>query len=67
MSRFHIAMAAYLLLGVLAWTTLGDEKFRYVTLAILAMFAVRTLLHRRDPEQVAGESEENGEEVRKPM
>ena len=67
MSRFHIAMAAYLLIGVLAWTTLSDEKFRYVTLAILAMFAVRTLVHRRDPEQVAGEKEDSGEEVSKPM
>ena len=58
MSRFSIAMAAYLLLGVLAWTTLSDEKFRYVTIAILAMFAVRTLVHRRDAESIAEENDE---------
>ena len=51
-------MAAYLLLGVLAWTTLSDEKFRYVTVAILAMFAVRTLVHRRDTESIAEENDE---------
>ena len=58
MSRFSIAMAAYLLLGVLAWATLTDEKIRYITVAILAMFAVRTLVHRRGTEHVAGENDE---------
>jgi len=57
LNRFSIAMAAYLLLGVLAWTTLSDEKFRYVTVAILAMFAVRTLVHRRGTEDAAGEND----------
>ena len=37
-----VAFGAYLVLAVLAWTTLSDPKFRFATLAILAMFAVRT-------------------------
>ena len=35
-------MGVYAVLAALAWTTLSDPKFRYATLAILAMFAVRT-------------------------
>jgi hypothetical protein len=58
MSRFSIAMAAYLLIGVLAWATLSDEKMRYITVAILAMFAVRTLVHRRGSEDAAGQNDE---------
>ncbi len=40
--KLWIALAAYVALAVLAWTTLSDPKFRYATVAILAMFAVRT-------------------------
>jgi hypothetical protein len=29
-------------LAALAWTTLSDPKFKFATLAILAMFALRT-------------------------
>jgi hypothetical protein len=47
-NRLAIAFAAYFLLGVLAWSTLGDGRVRMVTLAILALFAVKTLLHRKD-------------------
>jgi hypothetical protein len=52
--RFGLALAAYALLGVLIWTTLrdvpikianGQISFRGLTLAIVAFFAVRTLLH----------------------
>ncbi len=42
MNRFFVALGAYALLGVLAWTTLSDPKFKFATLAILAMFALRT-------------------------
>ncbi len=51
MNRLWIALGVYAGIAVLAWFTLGDEKIRTVTLAILAMFAVRTLLYnRRHPE-----------------
>jgi len=42
MNKFFVAMGAYVVLAALAWTTLSDPKFRFATLAILAMFAVRT-------------------------
>ena len=42
MNKFLVAMGAYALLAVLAWTTLSDPKFRLGTLAILGMFALRT-------------------------
>jgi hypothetical protein len=48
LNRLSIAFAVYILLGVLAWSTLSDEKIRLVTLAILGLFAVKTLLHRKD-------------------
>jgi hypothetical protein len=46
-SRFSIALAIYGLLGVVVWLTLPDQKVRGVTLALLAMFAVKSWLHRR--------------------
>ena len=48
MNRLFIALGVYVLLGVLVWTTLSDEKVRMVTFAILGLFAVKTLLHRKD-------------------
>jgi hypothetical protein len=35
-------------LGVLAWITLPDPRFRAATLAILAFFAVKSVLRRND-------------------
>jgi len=64
--RFGFALAAYALLGLLIWTTLGDIpiriaggqiSFRGLTLAIVAFFAVRTLLHWRS-EQARTQDEE---------
>ena len=48
MNRLSIALLCYGVLGVLAWTTLPDAKFRAGTLAILAMFAVKSVLRRHD-------------------
>ena len=51
--KFVLALAAYAVLGVLAWTTLSDEaipvlglnlKLRAVTLVILGMFAFKSLM-----------------------
>jgi hypothetical protein len=41
-------MAAFVALGVLSWTTLTDQRIRLATLAILAMFALRTWTRRND-------------------
>ena len=48
LNRFAMALAAYVVLAVLAWTTLTDEKLRLVTLAVLALFAVKTIVRRKD-------------------
>jgi len=42
MNKFFVAIGAYAVLALLAWTTLSDPKFRLGTLAILGMFALRT-------------------------
>jgi membrane protein implicated in regulation of membrane protease activity len=42
MNRLLMAFGAYAVLGAVAWATLSDPKFKFATLAILAMFAVRT-------------------------
>jgi len=42
MNKFVVAMGAYAVLAALAWTTLSDPKFKFATLAVLAMFAIRT-------------------------
>jgi hypothetical protein len=41
--KFWIAMGVYAVLAVLAAITIDDQKFKLATLAILAMFAIRTL------------------------
>jgi hypothetical protein len=46
-NRFLLAMAAYVVIAVLAWSTLTDEKLRLATLAVLALFAVKTVVRRR--------------------
>jgi len=43
-----MALAAFVALGVLSWTTLSDPRIRLVTLAVLALFALKTWVHRRD-------------------
>jgi len=41
-------MVAFVGLGVLSWTTLSDSRIRLLTLAILAMFALKTWVRRND-------------------
>ena len=48
MNRLAMAMLAFVILGVLTWTTIDDEKIRYGTTAILALFAMKTWLRRKD-------------------
>ena len=37
-----------MVLGILSWTTISDQRIRLVTLAILVMFAVKTWVRRKD-------------------
>ena len=48
MKRLVIALAAYAALGILSWTTISDQRIRLATLAILAMFALKTWVRRND-------------------
>jgi hypothetical protein len=48
MSRLRMALVAYVVLGALAYTTLSDQKIRAATLVILALFAVKTWVRRKD-------------------
>jgi len=47
-NRLIAGLVAYVVLGILSWTTISDQRIRWVTLAILAMFAIKTWVHRRD-------------------
>ena len=46
--RLILAFAAYAMLAALAFATLSDQRVRLVTLAILAMFAVKTWVRRKE-------------------
>ena len=46
--RLAIALVAYVALAILTWTTIDDQRIRLVTIAILAMFAVKTWVRRKD-------------------
>lgn len=54
MNRLVIALAAFVVLGLLAYSTISDERIRMMTFAILALFAVKTWLHRKDVRQTDG-------------
>ena len=48
MNRLAMALVAYVALGVLASATLTDSRIRAATLLILALFAVKTWVRRKD-------------------
>ncbi len=48
MNRLSIALVCYVVLGALTWTTITDPKLRAGTLLILALFAVKSVLRRKD-------------------
>jgi hypothetical protein len=47
-NRLYISLGVFVALGILAWMTISDQRIRLVTLAILAMFAVKTWVRRKD-------------------
>ncbi len=51
MKRLWAALGLFAVLAVLAWTTISDQKFRLATVAVLAMFAVRTWTWSRKQER----------------
>ena len=48
MNRLAVALIAYAVLGILAWLTISDTRVRAVPLGILALFAVKSVLRRKD-------------------
>ncbi len=48
MNRLLAAMAAYVVLGGLVWATIQDQRIRLATFAILALFAVKTWVRRKE-------------------
>jgi len=57
MSRLVMALIAYLVLGGLAFATLSDQRIRLLTLLILALFAFKSWVRRKDVLHPDGEGE----------
>ena len=57
MSRLAMALIAYLALGALAFATLSDPRIRLLTLLILALFAFKSWVRRKDVLHSDGDSE----------
>jgi len=54
-NRLKLALVAYAVLGLLTWKTITDEKLRLATFLILALFAVKSILRRKDVMHSDGE------------
>ncbi|MGA9384848.1 MAG: hypothetical protein WBV63_07490 [Candidatus Sulfotelmatobacter sp.] len=48
MSRLAMALIAYFALGALAFATLSDPRIRLLTLLVLALFAFKSWVRRKD-------------------
>jgi hypothetical protein len=57
MSRLALALIAYLVLGVLAFATLSDQRIRLLTLLILALFAFKSWVRRKEVMHPDGDGE----------
>jgi hypothetical protein len=64
MNRLWLAMGAYLVLAILAWTQLtapiphSDFQLRHVVIAVLLALSVSTYMHRRDRNDKSGDVSE---------
>jgi hypothetical protein len=47
-NRLALALIAYVALGALTYLTISDSRIRAATLAILGLFAVKSVLRRKD-------------------
>ena len=59
-NRLIAGLIGFVALGVLTWVTIADQRIRLATLAILAMFAVKTWVRRKD----FMHSDQNGQDDR---
>ena len=63
-------MIAYVVLGALAWTTISDTRIRLIPIGILALFALKSWVRRRDIMHPDGESDADepvAERISEPM
>ena len=56
-NRLAVALIAYAVLGVLAWWTIPDMRVRAVPLGILTLFAVKSILRRKEVMHPDGEAD----------
>jgi len=61
--RLGIALIAYVALAVMTWATIEDQRIRLVTIAILAMFAAKTWVRRKDVIHAGSETHEDGDRL----
>jgi hypothetical protein len=57
MNRLAVALIAYAVLGVLSWMTISDMRIRAVPLGILVLFAVKSILRRKEVLHPDGEND----------
>jgi hypothetical protein len=57
-NRLSIALVCYAVLAALTWFTITDPKIRAGTLVILALFAVKSVLRRKDVLHPDGEGDQ---------
>jgi hypothetical protein len=62
MKRLWVALSSYAVLAILAATTITDRKFKLATLAVLAMFAIRTLSWSRKMDREARDRQDDRRE-----
>jgi hypothetical protein len=62
LGRLSRALVGFAIIGLLVFFTIHDQKIRVVTLAILAMFGLRTWVHSR---RALGSEKKAAEELRR--
>jgi hypothetical protein len=55
MNRLAVALIAYAVIAVLTWFTISDPRIRAVPLGILALFAIKSVVRRKDVMHSDGE------------
>jgi len=56
-NRLAVALIAYVVLAVLTWLTITDTRIRAITLVVLALFALKSILRRKDVLHPHGEKD----------
>jgi hypothetical protein len=57
-TKLIVALGMYVVLGIVAFSTLENERVRMATILLLGMFAVRTLVESRRRREEGAETQE---------